>query len=74
MGQIDYAGMSDKELRQYFLQHQADETALKAYLERLGERLRQQIITVDDADLEAKTRAATLQQMQAKNNNDEASV
>ena len=74
MGQIDYAAMSDKELRHYFLRHQADETALQAYLERLGERLRQQITTMDNPDLEAKTAAATLQQMQAEKDNDETSV
>ena len=74
MGQIDYAAMSDKELRQYFLRHQADETALQAYLERLGERLRQQITIVDNPDFETKLEAATLQQMQAEKNNDEASV
>ena len=70
MSQIDYAAMSDKELRQYFLRHRADKGALRAYLDRLGERPQQLITTVDDPDFEAKIKAAILQQMQAGNNDE----
>lgn len=34
MTQIDYAAMSDQELKQYFLKHRQDEAAFQAYLER----------------------------------------
>nr|WP_236117164.1 hypothetical protein [Hassalia byssoidea] len=38
MSQINYADMSDEELRQYFLQHRQDKIALQAYLDRLSTR------------------------------------
>ena len=40
MSQVNYATMSDQELRQYFLKHREDKTALQAYLNRLGNRPR----------------------------------
>jgi fibronectin type 3 domain-containing protein len=58
MNQINYAQMSDEELRQYFLRHRDDKTALKAYLDRLGEQQQDMITTVDDPDFEAKIQAA----------------
>jgi hypothetical protein len=69
MSEIDYATMSDAELRQYFLQHREDKMALQAYLDRLNDRPHQIITTVDDPDFEAKIRAAILKQMQAADNN-----
>jgi hypothetical protein len=65
MSQIDYAVMSDVELRQYFLRHREDKEALQAYLDRLGDRPRQVITTVDDPDFDAKIRAAILQKMRS---------
>ncbi|MBW4690663.1 MAG: hypothetical protein KME27_02730 [Lyngbya sp. HA4199-MV5] len=74
MSQINYAAMSDKELRQYFLRHREDKAALRAYLDRLGDRPRNIITTVDDPDFDAKIQAAILRQMQAtENSNDGAS-
>jgi hypothetical protein len=32
MSQVNYAAMSDKKLKQYFLQHREDKAALQAYL------------------------------------------
>jgi hypothetical protein len=73
MSQINYAAMSDQELRQHFLRHREDKTALRAYLDRLSVRPRNVITTVDDPDFNAKIQAAVLQQIQA-NNNGEAAV
>jgi hypothetical protein len=65
MSQVDYAVMSDVELRQYFLRHREDKEALQAYLDRLGDRPRQVITTVDDPDFDAKIRAAILLKMRS---------
>lgn len=64
MNQVNYAAMSDKELRQYFLLHREDKTALRAYLDRLSDRPRNIITTVDDPDFDAKIQSAVLKQMQ----------
>ncbi len=68
MSQINYTAMSDKELRQYFLQHREDKVALRAYLDRLSDRPRNVITTVDDPDFDAKIQAAILHQMQEVDN------
>lgn len=67
MNQINYAAMSKEELKQYFLQHREDKTALQAYLNRLNEHPRQIITTVDDPDFDSKIQAAIQQQMQQTN-------
>lgn len=74
MNQVNYAAMSDRELRQHFLRHREDKTALRAYLDRLSNRPRNVITTVDDPDFDAKIQAAVLQQMQAADNNGEADI
>ncbi len=65
MNQVNYAAMSDKELRQYFLLHREDKIALRAYLDRLGDRPHNIITNVDDPDFDAKMQSAVLKQMQA---------
>jgi hypothetical protein len=45
MSQVNYAAMSDAELRQYFLRHREDKMAIRAYLDRLSERPRRIITT-----------------------------
>ncbi|MBC7973258.1 MAG: hypothetical protein H7Z11_24555 [Verrucomicrobia bacterium] len=74
MSQVNYAAMSDQELRQYFLRHHEDKVALRAYLDRLSDRPHNIITTVDDPDFNAKIRAAILQQMQASSDNGDAAV
>jgi hypothetical protein len=74
MNQVNYAAMSDQELRQHFLRHREDKAALRAYLDRLSNRPREVITTVDDPDFEIKIQAAVLQQMQAVDDNGEATV
>ncbi len=74
MSQVNYAQMSDEELRHYFLRHREDKMALRAYLDRLGDRPRPVITTVDDPDFEAKIQVVVSQQMQAANSNGEATL
>ncbi|MHC5721890.1 MAG: DUF6887 family protein, partial [Nostoc sp.] len=62
--QVNYAAMSDQELRQYFLRHREDKIAIRVYLDRLGERPRNIITTVDDPDFDAKIQAAILKQIE----------
>jgi hypothetical protein len=74
MSQVNYAAMSDQELRHHFLRHREDKIALRAYLDRLSDRPRNVITTVDDPDFNTKIQAAVLQQMQAADDNGEAAV
>jgi hypothetical protein len=74
MSQVNYAAMSDQELRQHFLSHREDKVAFRAYLDRLEKRPRQVITTVDDPDFDAKIQAAVLQKIQASGTNDDAEV
>ncbi len=64
MNQINYAAMSDQDLKQYFLQYRDNKTALQAYLDRINEHPRQIITTVDDPDFDTKIQAAIREQMQ----------
>jgi hypothetical protein len=74
MSQVNYAAMSDQDLKQYFLQNRQDKTALQAYLDRLSDRPREIITTVDDPDFDEKIQAAILRQLQAVDGNSEAAV
>lgn len=64
MSQVNYAAMSDQELKHYFLSHREDKTALRAYLDRVGDRPRTLITTVDDPEFDAKLQAVVLQRRQ----------
>jgi hypothetical protein len=74
MSQVNYAAMSDQDLKQYFLHHREDKTALQAYLDRLSDRPRKIITTVDDPNFDEKIQAAILRQLQAVDGNSEAAV
>ena len=63
MNQINYAAMSNEDLKQYFLQHREDKTALQAYLDRINEYPHQIITTVDDPDFDTKIQAAIAAKM-----------
>lgn len=63
MNQINYAAMSDEDLKQYFLQHREDTTALQAYLDRINEHPRQIITTVDDPEFDTKIQATIAAKM-----------
>jgi hypothetical protein len=66
MNQVNYTTMSNEELRQHFLRHRDDKTALRAYLDRLSERPHEIITTVDDPDFDAKIQSAILRKMQTE--------
>jgi hypothetical protein len=74
MSQVNYTAMSDEELRQHFLRHREDKKALRAYLDRISERPREVITTVDDPDFDAKIQAAVVRKMQASGSNGEVEV
>jgi hypothetical protein len=63
MSQIDYAAMSDRQLRQYFLEHRHDQVALQAYLDRRNQRPKVVVTTADDPDFDQKIQAAIEQQL-----------
>jgi len=69
MSEVNYAAMSDRELRQYFLRLREDQTAFRVYLNRRSDRPRETITTVDDPDFDEKIKAAVLRQMQAVDKN-----
>ncbi|OKH54746.1 hypothetical protein NIES2101_06145 [Calothrix sp. HK-06] len=54
MTQINYDGISDQQLKQYFLRNREDKLALQAYLDRLSTREGKVIATANDPDFEAK--------------------
>jgi len=63
MTQINYAAMSDQELRQYFLKHKNDQAALQAYLLRRHQVKRRIITKIDDPDFDEKIEASIHQQL-----------
>jgi hypothetical protein len=69
MSQVNYAQMSDEELRQYFIRHRDDKAALRAYFDRLGDRPHELITTVDDPDFDAKIQAAVDGKTRSTNGN-----
>jgi hypothetical protein len=64
MSQVEYAKMSDSELRQYWLAHKADKSALDAYLSRRGQRPQGKTFHPDDADFEDRMMALVDRQLQ----------
>jgi predicted metal-dependent RNase len=73
MNPVNYATMSDRDLKQYFLSHREDKIALQTYLDRLNSRPRHIITNVDDPDFDTKIQAAILQKLQASDHNNTAS-
>ncbi len=69
MSTVNYATMSDRDLRQYFLSHRDDKIAFQAYLDRLNNRPRHVITNVNDPDFDTKIQAAILQKLQTADNN-----
>ncbi|NER33232.1 MAG: hypothetical protein F6J93_04025 [Oscillatoria sp. SIO1A7] len=74
MNRVNYAAMSDRELRQYFLRHRQDKQALRAYLDRLADRPLHIITTVEYPEFEVKIEAAVMAQMQEENKNGETTI
>ena len=67
MNQINYATMTDAELKDYFLKHRNNKAALQAYLDRLNQNPKQVIVNPDDPDFDEKIQAAILSKLQNKN-------
>jgi predicted metal-dependent RNase len=65
MSQVNYAAMSDSELKQYFLQNRQDREAMEVYLDRVNQRPRQIIASPGDPDFNEKIQAAIRQKLQA---------
>jgi hypothetical protein len=62
MSQVNYAIMSDQELRHYWLSHKEDKLALDAYLERRSQRPQSATFHPDDADFEERLEALVQRQ------------
>lgn len=68
MSQVDYAAMSDQELKRYFLEHRNDESAFQAYLQRRRQQSPGIIAKVGDPDFDAKIQATIDQKLQSTHN------
>lgn len=64
MNQVNYAAMSNQELKRYFIEHRDDETALQAYLNRRKQRSLRIITRVGNSDFDQKIQAAIQQKLQ----------
>jgi hypothetical protein len=53
------------ELKQYFLKHRGDHSALQAYFDRINQRPLRIIASSDDPDFDKKVRAAIRQKLEA---------
>lgn len=80
---INYATMSDAELKDYFLKHRNNKAALQAYLDRINQNSQQVIATSDDPNfgevnaspvtcgritIDKKIQAAIIDKLQNKSN------
>ena len=68
MSQTNYDEMSDAELKQYFLKHRGNQTAFRAYLDRLNQRPPRIIASPNDPDFDQKIQAAIRQKLEAARN------
>ena len=65
MNRVDFARMSDDELKQYFLKHRGNKLAFQTYLERINRRPLRVIASLDDPDFDQKVQAAIQQKLDA---------
>lgn len=65
MSQFNYDEMSDAELKQYFLKHRDDKTALQMYLNRINQRPLRIIASPGDLDFDEKVQVAIRQKLEA---------
>jgi hypothetical protein len=68
MSQVNYDAMSDAQLKQYFLKHRGDRSALQAHLDRINQRPLRIIASPGDPDFDEKVRSAIRQKMEAASN------
>ncbi len=69
MSEINYDQMSDQELRQYFLEHKNEQSALQAYLQRRNQQPRKVITKVCDADFDLKIEQAIKEKIHNRKKN-----
>ncbi len=65
MKQVDYAAMSDQELKHYLVKHRDDQEAFYAYLDRRQVRPNKPGIALDDPDWQEKVVAVIQEQLSA---------
>ncbi|MBW4516795.1 MAG: hypothetical protein KME11_16415 [Timaviella obliquedivisa GSE-PSE-MK23-08B] len=65
MKQINYAEMSDQELKHYLVKNRDDQAAFYAYLDRRQARSNKTIIELDDPDWQEKIVAVIREQLNA---------
>jgi hypothetical protein len=65
MKQVNYAEMSDQELKHYLVKHRDDQAAFHAYLDRRQARSNKTIIELDDPDWQGKVMAVIQEQLNA---------
>ena len=70
MSKINYENMTDAELKQYFLKHRNNKSALQAYLERINQNPREVIANPNDPNFDQKIQAAILKKLQNKEKSD----
>jgi hypothetical protein len=66
MAEVNYAAMSDAELKQLFRQNH-NEAALQVYLDRLNQKPKCVIATADDPDFDQKIEAEIQRRLALKN-------
>ncbi|MDF5723105.1 MAG: hypothetical protein PUP91_22050 [Rhizonema sp. PD37] len=65
MSRVNYDGMSDAQLKDYFLKHRGDQAAFQAYLDRINQRPLRIIASPSDPDFDEKVQAAIRQKLEA---------
>ncbi|MGV0025191.1 DUF6887 family protein [Phormidesmis priestleyi] len=66
MTEVNYAAMSDRDLKQYMLTHRNDQTAFHTYLDRRHSRPRGTAIEFNDPNWEEKMTSAIQAQLDSK--------
>ena len=67
MNNINYETMTDAELKDYFLKHRNNKSALQAYLDRINQNSKEVIANPSDPDFDEKIQAVILKKLQKKN-------
>lgn len=67
MSNVNYAAMSDRELKQYILTHRDDREAFYAYMDRRHSRPRKVIIKLDDPAWQEKMISAIRMKLNSAN-------
>jgi hypothetical protein len=67
MTKVNYAAMSDRELKHYIFIHRNDQEAFEAYMERRHSRLQRTAIEFDDPAWEEKVVSAIQAQLGSDN-------